>query len=244
MATKTQKRQTIRHKEEVKAASERMQNLDEASIARLENYAVYQILYLNDVACNACKFLGDELKTIPYKSKAVKTIYGALMKRVNAYWEFVNMAKIDQYSLAELFGEMDDYLDDRVAEFRQAMIDCLADTGIDHPHWVAQVESAMTLCDYAVTCAKDYIRSISNVSSYAPYMLGLVIEEIYKVAKSMSEMVQTIHVGKIVVDLNNDPRVARSFKRLNKAFVSPDNFIIASKTADAANAEEGRMKLM
>ena len=121
MANKAQKRRAQRHKEEEKAAKERMQNLDQNSIYQLENYVVYQILYLNDTACNACKFLGDELKTIPYKSKAVSTLYNALMKRVNAYWEYINIAEVDKYSLAELFGEMDEYLDEPVANFKKTM---------------------------------------------------------------------------------------------------------------------------
>lgn len=244
MATKTQKRQTQRHKEEIKASTERMQNLDEKGIANLENYAVYQILYMNDVACNACKFLGEELKTIPYKSQTVHKIYNALMKRVNAYWEFVNIAKIDQYSLAELFGEMDDYLDDMIANFKDAMTKCLSSAGIQQAHWVASVECASTLCDYATVTTKDYIKSISRVSPNAKYLLGLCIENIFKVARSLSETVQTIHVGKTVINLNDDPKIASTFRKLNKAFTNPENFIKAVSHADEVNKLENRMQLM
>ena len=145
MATKAQKRQSQRYKEEIKDAAERMQHLDEKSIANIENYAVYQILYMNDVACNACKFLGEELKTIPYKSKAVPTVYNALMKRVNAYWEFLNITGIDHYSIANLFCEMDEYVDDRISDFKSAMTECLTDAGIQQAHWVASVECTYTL---------------------------------------------------------------------------------------------------
>ena len=244
MSTKTQKRQTQRHKEEIKASAERMQNLDEKGIANLENYAVYQILYMNDVACNACKFLGEELKTIPYKSKAVQKVYNALMKRVDAYWDFINKSEMNQYSLAELFGEMDEYLDDRIEAFKTAMTNCLSNAGISQSHWVASVECASTLCDYATMTAKDYIKSISRVSPNAKYLLGLCIENIFKVARSLSETVQTIHVGKTVINLNDDPKIASTFRKLNKAFTNPNNFIDAIKAADEVNKQENRMQLM
>jgi hypothetical protein len=244
MSTKTQKRQAQHYKEAFKSASERMSNLDDRGAAQLENYVTYQILYINDVACNACKFLGDELKTIPYKSKAVKTIYNALMKRVNAYWEFLNISKIDHYSLAELFEGMDDYLDDKIADFKEAMASCLKENGIDQSHWVASVECAATLCDYATVIAKDYIRAVYSVTPEAKYMLGLVIEEIFKVSRSLADTVQTIHVGKKVVDLNTNPQIVSAFKKLNKAFVNPENFIKAVTSADETNKAEGRPVLM
>ena len=244
MSTKAQKRQAQHYKKETKESFERMKNLDDAGVAQIENYAVYQILYMNDVACNACKFLGDELKTIPYKSKAVQTVYNALMKRVNAYWDFVNVTNLDQYSLAELFCEMDDYLDDKIEDFKTAMSDFLEKTDISQPHWVASVECASTLCDYATVVAKDYIRSISNVSPNARYLLGLVIEEIFNVSRSLSKTVQEIHVGKKVIDLNTNPQISSAFKKLNKAFVQPRNFVNAVQNADKINEAEGRIKLM
>lgn len=244
MNTKTQRRQIKRYKEEQKSAVDRLQNLDSNGIAQLENYIVYQILYLNDTACNACKFLGDELKTIPYKSKAVQTIYNALMKRVNAYWEYINIAEIDKYALAELFGEMDEYLDEPVANFKKTISDFLAENGIEHAHWVASVECAYTMCEYAVVCAKDYLSSLCKVSPNGKYILGLVIEEIRKVAREMSHMVQTIHVGKTTVDLNQDTHIKSAFKKLNKAYTNPTNFLDAVNTADKENEANNRQKLM
>lgn len=244
MATKAQKRQSQRYKEEIKDAAERMQHLDEKSIANIENYAVYQILYMNDVACNECKFLGEELKTIPYKSKAVHTVYNALMKRVNAYWDFINNTKVDQYSIANLFEGMDGYLDDKIADFKNAVTVCLKNAGIQYAHWVASVECASTLCDYATMTAKDYIRSVSKISPNAKYLLGLCIEEIFNVARSLSETVQDIHVGKTVINLNDNPKIVSSFNKLNKAFTNPKNFINAVSTADKANEKENRIQLM
>lgn len=243
MANKAQKRQAQKHKAEVKAQTEHMANLSEVEIVQLENYATFQILYINDVAYNLCKFLGDELKKIPYKSKAVPKIYAALMKRWNAYQEFINATGMDMNSVAALFCEMDEYIDNRVSKFSKAMENAMAGAGAEHPHWIASVETAYTVCDYAEQISKDIIERMAGISKKASCLISLVISEPKRVMKNLADTVQEIHV-RVNLNLNDVPEIQSAFRQLNKAFLDPNNFKKAQTTADEENMAEGRMTIM
>lgn len=243
MANKAQKRQAQKHKAEVKAQTEHMANLSEVEIVQLENYATFQILYINDVAYNLCKFLGDELKTIPYKTKSVQKVYSALMKRWAAYQEFVASTGIDQNSVATLFSEMDEYMDDRITKLQKAIQEVLERENVPHAHWIASCETAMTVCDYATEISKSIIERLVKVSKRVTWLIPLIVAEPARVMASMADMVQQIHV-RAEIDLNKEEKVQVAFRQLNKAFCDPHNFKKAQTTADEENAAEGRMTIM
>jgi hypothetical protein len=246
MATKSQKKQTQKYNEEMKRAGEWMKNPTEQQIHTVTNYVVYQILYVNDAACNECKFLGDKLKNIPYKGKGAQKIYGALMKRINAYWEFVNdILKLNSESLAELMGEMDEYMNGAIDGLRDSIRNVLERHGIGNPDWVASVETARTCVEYAIQVTKDYIEGLKKINKEAYALSPFIITEIGRVADNLADFVQqAAGMGKMTIDLNKDEDALRAFKRLNKAFIKPENFIKAAKNADKVNEAEGRIKLM
>lgn len=243
MANKAQKRHAQKHKDELKAAQERMDNLDENGIRQLENYATFQILYINDVAYNLCLNLNQELSKIPYKSNGVRKVYDALMKRWKAYQEFINMTDMNMESVAELFSHMDSYIDERVDKFRNAIEAVLEQNNVQPSHWIASVETALTLCEYAEQFARDIIASLTKKSKRIAFLYPLVIKEPARVMKNMGDIVQQIHV-KITLDLNTVPEIQAAFRQLNKAFVSANNFKQAQEAADEENIAEGRMTIM
>ena len=243
MANKTQKRQAERHKKEVQAQQQMLENLDQNQVNQLENYATFQILYVNDAAYNCCKFLGKELETTPYKTKNVRKVYGALMKRWAAYQEFVASTGIDQNSVATLFSEMDEYMDDRITKLQKAIQEVLERENVPHGHWIASCETAMTVCDYATEISKSIIERLVKVSKRVTWLIPLIVAEPARVMASMADMVQQIHV-RAEIDLNNEEKVQIAFRQLNKAFCDPHNFKRAQTTADEENAAEGRMTIM
>lgn len=243
MATKTQKRQARKHKEEVKEATARMKNLSEDSIHQLENYATFQILYINDAAYQRCMMLGNILKDIPYKTKAVNTIYNALMKRWYAYNEFVKSTGINMDSVYALFGEIDEYIDERIAKFKKAIEQTLSDSGVDNAMWISHVETALTICDYAEQVSRDIIERLVGISPRATFLIPLIIKEPARVMGNLADVVQKIHV-KVEIDLNTIPEIQTAFRQLNKAFLDPKNFKKAQEKADVENIAEGRMTIM
>lgn len=243
MSTKTQKRQAERHKKEVKTHQKMLENLSQNHVNQLENYAMFQILYVNDAAYNCCKFLGKELETIPYKTKSVRKVYGALMKRWAAYQEFVSSTGLDLNIIANLFSEMDEYMDDRITKLQKAIQDVLERENVPNAHWIASCETAMTVCDYATEISKSIIERLVKVSNRVTWLIPLIVAEPARVMASMADMVQQIHV-RAEIDLNNEEKVQIAFRQLNKAFCDPNNFKKAQTTADEENAAEGRMTIM
>lgn len=245
MATKTQKRHAEKRKQQLKETKERLYNLTPNQIYQLENYTVFQILYINDAACNECRFLRGKLEKIPYRSKAIKKIYDALMKRVNAYWEMVYSTAIDQESLSALFSNMDDYMDEPIFELKNAIQKVLEENEVPYADWLASVETAYTLCHFAEMCSLELIQKVSKWSKEVYKMKAVVISSITEVARSLTESVQEIHMGnKYNIDLNTNPITMRAFKRMYRAFSDPQMFLDAAKSADEENEKEGRMKLM
>ena len=245
MATKTEKRHAEKRKQQLKETKERLENLTQNQIYQLENYTVFQILYINDAACNECRFLRGKLEKIPYRSKAIKKIYDALMKRVNAYWEMVYSTAIDQESLSALFSNMDDYMDEPIFELKNAIQKVLEENEVPYADWLASVETAYTLCHFAEMCSLELIQKVSKWSKEVYKMKAVVISSITEVARSLTESVQEIHMGnKYNIDLNTNPITMRAFKRMYKAFSDPRMFLNAAKSADDENEKEGRMKLM
>lgn len=243
---KAEKRQIERYKAEEKAASEHMKNLNEQQVNTIVNYVSYQIMYMNDAACNACRFLESDLKKIPYRSRGGKILYRALMKRVNAYDELVkSVTKVDINSLAELNSEIDVYMDGAIDNLRYAITELLKKENVENAEWVAEVEAARTMVAYAVQVSKDYIESLSKINKNAYLLSALVILEIKKVMEEFSTFVQTAaHLNDRYIDLNKDERVMTAYRRFNKAFVKPENFISAANAANETNEKENREKIM
>lgn len=242
---KSEKKKADAYRQQVKEAEERMKNPTPEMIRNLENYCLYQILYINDAACNAVKFLESDLAKIPYKGKGARTIYNAAMKRVNAYFELINVCGIDMNSIANLFGEMDGYIDPKVTNLTKAIEDVLTSHNVDNAHWIAKVETASILCEYAVKIGKDYVDRIEKINPKNGKILNkLLIAEISKVVYSLSEFVITVSNCRTEIDLNNEQSVVKAYSKFSKDFITPKNFLEAVTEADEMNAEEGNMRLM
>lgn len=224
---------------------EKMSNLSENEINQLENYAAMQILYINDYARNNCILLGEDLKKQNYRSKAVKTIYGALMKRWSRYQNIIDSFTIDMQSISNLFCEIDDYMDDRIINVKKALEEVFVRNGLEAANWVAKVETAEILCNYAASSASHIIQKVVCYSKRFAVMTPLIINEQCRVMKAMADIVAEIHVGtKINIDLNKEEKLQVAMRQLNKAFLDPKNFSKAQEKADKINIEENRMTIM
>lgn len=241
--TKTQRRKEARRKEAVAEARASWENPSQAHVCAVENYAMFQVLYVNDAAYNCCKSLEGGLAGVPYRTNTVSKRYGALMKRWSAYNALIEKTGIDMNSVANLFSEMDGYMDARVSDFQSAVRGVLEREEVPYAGWIASCETALTMCDYAVNMCRQLMKSLSQISPNARMLSLLIVEEPLKVMRSVTDAVQQIHVRKDI-DLTKEKSVEAAFVRMNKAFCKPENFIGAQTAADTLNAEEGRMKIM
>lgn len=246
---KSEKRKIEKFKEKEREIEDMFKNPTPQVIATIENYCVFNLLYLNDTACNAVKFLGNDLDKRCYKGKWAKTLYNAAMKRVNAYFELIEKA-VDINSIANLFGEMDEYTDDLVIGLKVSIRNALVNNGYEYKEadWVASVETAYTLCNYAIGFGNDCVAKLEklhNNKRTISIFRKLFIVSIARVMQSFSNAVIDASPYKSnVIDLNMDAGVQKALGRFNKVYMNPTNFIKAVNVADEENEQNGYTKLM
>lgn len=241
---KTEKRHQEKVKEDKKRIEELIESKDPSTIFYLENYCLYQLLYINDAACNACKFLGPELNDIPFKTKAPHTLYAAAMKRVNTYWALVNSTEFDQQSLANLFCELDEFFDGNVDDFRVAIRNALEQHNIPHAHALAALECTRTLCDYAVKEGIDLSKSLTEYGGRGNVLRPLIIIDILSVMEQLCSYVYTaVHIT-TPINLNEVPEIRDAFTKLHTSHTKAKNFKQALEKATEENKRTNSQSLM
>lgn len=245
MANKAEKRKAERYAQKVKILNDRLKNPTLNDIYQMENYVAFQLLYINDAAYNCCKLLGDELKKIPYRSNQMKKIYAALMKRWAEYNDMVEHTGLNLNSVANLFSEMDEYVDDCVDGIRKAMRESLSGHDITNSDWLADIQSAVILCIYAVEAGRKMVINITKISPRASCLNALIAKRPLDVIENMSKIAQQAHCKmNYNIDLNKIPEITSALNRLNDTFFNPDNFIEAQKVSDEINVKEGNKIIM
>lgn len=203
-------------------------------LTRLEEYVCWQVLYINDCACNQVIFLESELKNVHYNGKGAKILYNAARKRVASYLELVNALDFDEDYLVEMSSQMDEYMDGPANNLKKEIQRALDENNIERSSWVAAVETARLITHYAVEVSKQYLSKIQNVSTKCRGLWYFNLSELSNVMEQLGDFVfKTSNVGDKNVDLNKDERVLAAFKKFVKAFTSADNFTTASANTNA-----------
>lgn len=185
-------------------------------------YSTYNILYINDLACNLVKELEP---FIPNDDKEAKKIYYALLKRARKYFGMVDKIIGDKvYYLADYFGEMDDISDSLVQNF-QHEIECEYENAkIDNCSLYAKVETMRSMCDFAKYTSEIIISRIKRITKKADVLNFYNIEEVVRIANNLANwMYRKIPKG-IEVKFNKDSRTIKSLEKLNEALLDFENF--------------------
>ena len=192
-------------------------------------YATYNILYVNDVACNLIKELVYELDD---KDKETKKIYGALLKRAKAYFKKVNTIVGDKIEyFADYCGEMDDVCDPFIDKFREELYKAYKSHNIGDEVWYAKVEIMRSMCELAVHSNKHLIDRISIKYPRAKWLSYYCIEDIMKVANNFTHWVYRKVSNGVTIDFSQDSDVMVSFRALNTALMEYDNFDLCYRKA-------------
>ena len=244
MNTKTQRKHQEQYKEQKKIAAERFANPDEHTIAALENYCLYLLMYVNDMACTKCRFLGTELKKLTFRTKRPEVLHNALMKRVKAYMDMIDSSELDQNALANLFSEMDLFMDNAVGDFEREMTNALKDHNVPNYEVLAKCETTRAVCDYAVCMGHRIVESLNEAHGRGFLLKPFILQEMLNVMNDICSYVYaSAHIGG-AINLNEIPALTKAFNKLNKTFISPDNFAKALANAEKENKEDGNKSLM
>lgn len=192
-------------------------------------YATYNILYVNDIACNLVKELSYEISE---QDKETRKIFGALLKRANAYFIKVNKIigeKIDYF--ADYCGEMDDICDPFIDKFRNSLYETYKSYNIGNEKWYAKVETMRSMCELAVHSNKHLIERISLTYPRAKWLSYYCIEEVFKVANNLTHWVYRKVPQSVSINFNKDSDVMVAFREMNTALMEYDNFDLCYRKA-------------
>ena len=147
--------------------------------------AIYNILYVNDLACACVIDMKDKVKT---QDKETQKIYSALLKRQCNYEKELVKILGDQISFcADVNSEMDDYVQTKLCDLYDAIYSYLQDNGVENYGFIAYAELAYTIIGYSILSidkrieeCRKYNKDVVNLRSYKLTDMGIVAENLCK----------------------------------------------------------------
>lgn len=192
----------------------------------LLKYAMYTMLYANDLACNCIK----ELKPfIEKKDKETKKIYGALLKRSNCYLKSIRELIHESANnfLADYNSMMDDINDECVENYRDSIIEAYYKGGIKEYEFLGYLETARSIFYLSITSLECIVEKLSkekiksyNLKNYSlkpyAYIMDNLVNWCYRFAEKEVS-------GDL--DLSKDKEVMEWFCKINENILNYDVFL-------------------
>ena len=133
--------------------------------------AIYNILYVNDLACACVIDMKDKVKT---QDKETQKIYSALLKRQWNYEREITKIIGEQIGFcADVNAEMDDAVQDKVFSLYVAIYDYLKANNVDNCTFIAHAELAYTIIGYSILSidkrieeCRKYNKDVVNLQRY------------------------------------------------------------------------------
>ena len=147
--------------------------------------AIYNILYVNDLACACVIDMKDKVKT---QDKETQKIYGALLKRQCNYEKELVKILGDQINFcADVNSEMDDEVQTKLYSLYDAIYNFLKSKNIGNYEFIAYAELAFTIIGYSILSidkrieeCRKYNKDVVNLRSYKLTDMGIVAENLCK----------------------------------------------------------------
>lgn len=177
--------------------------------------SMYNIIYVNDIACISVLDIGREIEQ---QNKETKKIYGALRKRRNSYNKMVSDILGDEiYLLSEYNSNMDEYVQEKIDKLQDSILNVLISNNVQNAKFIAICETARTLIGYSVwnihNRIKDCIFFNSSVENWRNYELT----EMSRIMENLSDWV-TRHTR--TIDLNKQESIMNAYRDLDKTLTN------------------------
>lgn len=196
--------------------------------------AVYNVLYINDLATGAIVDIGDFVKD---KDKRTRTLFKALKKRIHEYRKELE-AIIGQDRLAffsDYNEKMDDCAYDAYIAFRDAIREVLIKNNVEDYKLIASVEVARTMVGYSCLTIENRIKDCLKYNDKIVDLRYYKMSDIQRVIEDFSEW--TIRKIKHTnIDLNHDAKCTETYKALDKILTNA--VIINEAIADAGGYDD------
>ena len=173
--------------------------------------SVYNIIYVNDIACISVLDIGREIEK---QDAETKKIYGALKKRRDSYNHIINEILGDEiYLLSEYNSNMDEYAQEKIEKLHNSILNVLVSNNVQNAKFIATCETARTLIGYSVwnihNRIKDCIFFNNGVENWRKYEL----EDMKRIVENLSDWT-TRNIGGI--DFNKQEGIMAAYRDLDK----------------------------
>ena len=180
--------------------------------------AIYNMIYVNDLACACVIDMKDKLQE---QDKETKKIFGALVKRQVVYEKEITRIvgnKID--FCAEYNSQMDEKIKSLVQDLYDAIYNFLNKNGVENCTFIALAELCYTITSYSVNSIE---KRISECLKYSQDILNLrsyKLSEMEKISRNLCNWL----CRKIKdMDMNKDENIINAYRKLDKALTNVGN---------------------
>lgn len=180
--------------------------------------AIYNILYVNDLACACVIDLQDYINKI--QDKETQKIYGALRKRQRSYEEIICGVLENQL---DKFAEYNSYMDEHVQPLLSRLTDeitnLLDSCGVENARFIALTETARTIIGYSVINVEKRIKECLYISREVVNLRGYKLSDMKRVAENLSKWVSRKCPN---IDLNRKDKIINAYRELDKILTNKD----------------------
>ena len=190
--------------------------------ANVVMYSMYITLYINDYACNSYR---DVFLYRDNFDKESKKLYRALIRRINAYFEYVNKLIGDKSEyMSDIFALFDDMVEQPAKEYLNALIDLYKDIDDVLYKYFAYIEFSRSLVDISVVSNiritenlnKIFKEEVDNLKRYR-------LTEIHRVSNNFADWVYR-HCDTSKMDINKRQVAIEKMNQLVNAFINQEGF--------------------
>lgn len=202
--------------------------MDKKEVEYYVTTAIYNILYVNDLACSCIVDLADFMKK---EDKETRRIYSALRKRQIYYdIDIQKMLHKEISFFAEYNSQMDIHVHPKLEEFTNAIENVLKENNVDNARFIALTETARTIIGYSVLNIENRIKECLQYEKDCVNLRQYKLKEILCIIEDFSDWVSRKCRN---IDLNKSEEVMTAYRNLDKILTNSE--IINKSIFEARN---------
>lgn len=180
--------------------------------------AIYNILYVNDLACACVIDLQDYINKI--QDKETQKIYGALRRRQRSYEEIICGVLENQLDkFAEYNSYMDEHVQPLLSKLTNEITNLLDSCGVENARFIALTETARTIIGYSVINVEKRIKECLYINGEVVNLRGYKLSDMKRVAENLSKWVSRKCPN---IDLNRKDKIINAYRELDKILTNKD----------------------
>ena len=177
--------------------------------------AIYNILYVNDLACACVIDMKDKVKS---QDKETQKIFRALTKRQVKYEEEITEIIGEKIGfLADYNLEMDDSVHGKIADLYDAIYTYLKECNVENCKFIALAELALTMIGYSIHSIDKRISECLKYNKDVVYLRRYKLTEMYTICSNLCKWLDRKCEN---IDLNRQPSIVSAFGALDKTLTS------------------------